>query len=469
VSRVTCHMTIFFKTDLDEKYYPRLQYVLDWLEQHPCAPEGIHFEWSRGEEEVHFFYGRQALKGAFFVPAQGFLFSKIPRTTFTAQHFTTNALEGDVIETLFFHLSRYEEYYCSREQEDAHGMMKASEQFLSKYGLHHEPVCDKLAVAFWEAMGFRPKRLKTTYRMSHDIDVLEQFPSWYKLLRGTARIIVQREGIKAMWYHWHGFFQTRLLGKKDCYDSFDELLLSSSNIEKIIYFMTGGTTQYEGWYSIFNPKIKKIIALSRQRGYEIGIHPSYNSLNDATMMATQRATLEQVAEQNITRTRQHFLRFDMQKTPKILSSTPLLFQDKTPPQPSFKGREFRRDILIGGVSSPPPLEGEGGRLEDSTLGYRDRIGFRCGTGFPYRLYDFEQESAYHFIETPMIVMDISWRREFPNDLDRVGEELLFFLEKNKENTKITFNIHNTFFDNVVSEGRGELLHEVYQKIRQWIE
>jgi hypothetical protein len=36
-------------------------------------------------------------------------------------------------------------------------------------------------------------------------------------------------------------------------------------------------------------------------------------------------------------------------------------------------------------------------------------------------------------------------------------------------TKITFNIHNTFFDNVVSEGRGKLLHDVYRKIGEWME
>ncbi len=462
-------MIIFFNTDLAKIHHPRIQYVLDWLKNHPCAPEGVCFEWEKSTPTQIAFERNDSLTLQEIFTQQGnrvgeclYVFysptptrPKIPTPTLPKGEVESavSALpfgegRGGDLETLFFHLSRYEEYYCLPALEDAHGMMKSSEQYLCKHGLHHRPVCDLLAFEFWKKLGLTPKRLKTTYRMSHDIDVLEQFPSWYKLFRGTARIIVQREGFSAMWYHWQGFFQRYLLGKKDVYDSFDELLLTNPNIEKVIYFMTGGTTKYEGWYSIFNPKIKEIIALAKQRGYEIGIHPSYNSLDDAEMMTTQRKTLEQIIGQKIKHTRQHFLRFDMRKTPRILSPTPAL--------PKGEGVS---------ATSPSPLGRVGvGLPEDSTLGYRDRIGFRCGTGFPYRLYDFEKECAYDFIETPMIVMDISWRREFPNDLDRVGEELMNFLEKNKEMTKITFNIHNTFFDNVVSEGRGKLLHEVYRKI-----
>ena len=42
---------------------------------------------------------------------------------------------------------------------------------------------------------------------------------------------------------------------------------------------------------------------------------------------------------------------------------------------------------------------------DSTLGYADREGFRCGTCMAYPLYDLQQDRPLNVWERPLIVMD----------------------------------------------------------------
>ncbi|MBK9580711.1 MAG: hypothetical protein IPO48_01870 [Saprospiraceae bacterium] len=116
----------------------------------------------------------------------------------------------------------------------------------------------------------------------------------------------------------------------------------------------------------------------------------------------------EISKENISDFRQHFLRFDIKKTGKIVN--------------------------------------ELGAKTESSLGFRDRIGFRCGTGFPYRLYSFETESAYNFLEIPLVVMDIAAMREADWNSTVWCDLITSFLEKNKNGTQITFNFHNSFFD-----------------------
>ncbi|MBQ2076541.1 MAG: hypothetical protein II471_03415, partial [Bacteroidales bacterium] len=69
----------------------------------------------------------------------------------------------------------------------------------------------------------------------------------------------------------------------------------------------------------------------------------------------------------ISAVRQHFLRFDVRKTPQVWQ--------------------------------------ERGIRSDSTLGFPERDGFRCGTCHPYPLYDIENDCALEVVEHPLVAMD----------------------------------------------------------------
>lgn len=99
-------------------------------------------------------------------------------------------------------------------------------------------------------------------------------------------------------------------------------------------------------------------------GFEIGLHGSYYSALDSTLFSEQKAVVEAIVGRKIGVTRQHFLRYDIKKTPDVHSNN--------------------------------------GILVDSTLGYNRTIGFRAGTCMPYFL---GSEFGKFVLEVPMLIMD----------------------------------------------------------------
>ncbi len=105
------------------------------------------------------------------------------------------------------------------------------------------------------------------------------------------------------------------------------------------------------------------------RGWEIGLHPSWYSFNDAEEMKRQKAALEMVLGHDVVTVRQHFLHYDVRVTPRIQT--------------------------------------EAGFQYDSTLGFNNNVGFRFGTCYPWRLYDIQNEKELTLIEVPLIVEDVA--------------------------------------------------------------
>lgn len=105
---------------------------------------------------------------------------------------------------------------------------------------------------------------------------------------------------------------------------------------------------------------------------------------------------------------------------------------------------------------------------DSTLGYPDLVGFRCGTGFEYSLYDFANENISDIREIPLIVMDgSSLQFQCNEDSDCFKKDLYEFLLRNKFNTHITFNFHNSIFDDSLKSRVG--LIAIYRDLMKDLE
>lgn len=102
-------------------------------------------------------------------------------------------------------------------------------------------------------------------------------------------------------------------------------------------------------------------------GWEIGLHGSINSATEEGMLFEQKKQIENVLQEKIVSTRQHFLRYDIAKTPK--------------------------------------LQSEAGFLIDSTQGFNRAIGFRAGTSFPYPTYNHDAESMLPIWQVPQHIMD----------------------------------------------------------------
>jgi len=172
--------------------------------------------------------------------------------------------------------------------------------------------------------------------------------------------------------------------------------------------MAGGTSPNDEKYEVENSAFKSISDLAVSRGYQIGLHPSYNSYDDYVMITEERNKLQKATRQRVRTSRQHFLRFAFDETITALSDS--------------------------------------GIYEDSSLGYQHRIGFRCGTAFTFLLYDLRRDRNSKVSETPLIIMDGALLDQFEGDAIIAEKKLNDFIEKYSKNSHLTINFHNTIFD-----------------------
>ena len=323
---------------------------------------------------------------------------------------TNNIISLDIPQVFFFHLSRLEEYYSKKEQLDHHDRMKSSEQFLVKNNIYRFPVLDHIAFAFLEILGLE-KKIATLKIMSHDIDVIQKFPNFYKFTRGVARILLKNKKHKGSLSSYFKWFVKVKLGKTDPYDTFSWLFTKQKMFKKKVYFMAGGLTNYDNLYDINNPKLQKYIELAKKNDYEIGLHPSYKAFTNEKQFIKEKKKLEYVCGCKIKSTRQHILHYDFNKTTDILENNNI--------------------------------------KNDSTYGFQDLIGFKCGTGFDYPIWNFKTDKPRKIKETPLIIMDGCLLMEANYNVDIAKEIYNQFLKENKYNTQITFNFHNSIFDPVL--------------------
>jgi len=126
------------------------------------------------------------------------------------------------------------------------------------------------------------------------------------------------------------------------------------------------------------------------RGFEVGVHASYNSLAERGMLAAETKTLAKVMGRKPKGSRQHWLRF---------------------------GRHRK---LYQGIH-------DAGLVYDSSLGFAEMCGFRNGANFAFPPYDFENERPCSFLEIPLVIMDGSLQeaaRVLRRKPQEVAEEIL---------------------------------------------
>lgn len=423
-------------------FLPRISYVLDFLSAHPNAPLG-GVRWLLTEQPVADMicvgYGRVPRPTGFHVPAQHLIFrhllpavaSLAPKcykfgdltlfsvensvTTGTAEalFFRSNAdiavhFGFDWIETLFFHLSRLEEYQAGLHHLDEHGILSSGRQFLPAHRLHHRPVVDHLVNAIYRAIGLAPQEHPTSWTVTHDIDHLRLFSPAFKLGRYLGGITKRHRSLRGLLPLLKCYRDCRWRGTTDPYLSFEWLFARPNHLERIIYLAAVQRPHVlDPSYGLDEPRIREAWDLAADLGYDLGLHPSYQTWRNADLLQAELDRLQQWSGRPIKHTRQHYLRFAFPDTPDIIEQS--------------------------------------GLSEDSTLGYRDRIGFRCGTGFAYHLYNFTREKKYTWLEKPLVVMDIALLREAVFHPAALTELWTRFTQANQRGTHITVNFHNSVF------------------------
>jgi hypothetical protein len=422
----------------------RLKYTIDFLNSHPLKPQHILLKLNtETQNNLIIDYSNEISKN-FCVPVQNLLFGSGPidfdkininkydyngESVFSVESekseqgifLSKKKFSFDIFETVFCHISRFEEVFSENSRKDEHLRMKTQHQLLVRNKLHNIPVVDQLVLAFYRALGFNIQDTGTTFSMTHDIDAIQKFNSALKLPKSILRVLLMGLGISGVFEIIRWYFKALQKKDNDPYYVFDSMLVSDDIfIDKIIFFVAGGKTKFDLFNKNYIKWLPEVIDKAVDKGYAIAYHPSYNAYNEPEIFSEELRVLRKSYLQAILHMRTHFLRLDFNSTFNISANN---------------------SIVI-----------------DSTLGFPDTIGFRCGTGFRYFLYDFVSEKQSAIIELPMIIMDSALLYIYcKNDIVCFRDKIYQFIEKNKFNTHITFNFHNSTFDRSL-KSRSELIN-----------
>ena len=285
----------------------------------------------------------------------------------------------DVFGAAFFMLSRYEELVSAARDE--HGRFPASASVAGQAGLLERPIVDDYVQVLWHALERlwpRLDRRAGAFRthLTHDVDLplKHGFSPWYRTGAAALRDAV-RSGPSAAVGRLRAWRTVR--GGRpeiDPYNTFGWLmdLAERQGLRGAYYFLAGRHHAHDGLYEIEHPFIARLMRDLHARGHEIGLHPSYTTYLDAARTADEFARLRRAAEGAGVRQsgwggRQHFLRWRNPDTLRNWESAGLLY--------------------------------------DSTLGYADHNGFRCGVCREYPAYDLPQRRRMSLRLRPLIMME----------------------------------------------------------------
>ena len=438
---------------LDATNFNRLNYVINQLLEHPFSPKDLSIEVnSKSNLELTLHYGHVELdvqtkaNKQFIVPRANCFFgeaimsndelsineySSISDKVYAVEKlrskgltFCENQYFGfDVFETLFFYWSRYEEWVY-RGETDYKGMMPESQHLLIRHDLEKVPVLDLLVKAFWQALGIKINSFASSILLTHDIDHLRKFYENSDYLKKTLGQFKRGElkGFKVLRQQ----IKDHKENGTDPYDVYEWMLEKDKSQEGVIYFLVGGTTKYDSPIDLKDEIFIKSLSLANERSYQIGIHPSFEASINGSLFSQELKKLEAVLGHKILKSRNHYLRFIWPESLDILEKEKV--------------------------------------YEDSSLAFAERIGFRCGTGFRYRLYHFEKDRMSDVYETPLVFMDSAFFKEGKGNREGMDERFLKFWKQNKERTQLVFNFHNNRFEESDRSKFG--LRSLYDTVRK---
>ena len=442
-------LTICLKTP-ESLATERLRYVLDFVEKHPLVHGQIAFILgAESAGDLHLEYGIQTDSSCFFIPSQSILFGKSTvrhnqlkagRYLWKDQYlysveyaagneaspfFTEGCFGFDLFETIFFHISRWEEWMSGGVSETGEAVF-----FSIREGIESIPVVDRIVSAFCEALGLPVQPFPSPFILTHDLDKIFKYNHAIDAIKAFGWPVVYRFDLIWGIRNLVRFMEVRLGRKKDPYDSYSFLFRKSPVWqEKRVYFMAGGKTRYDLFDHHYLKDFQAILPMARNAGYEPALHPSYLTASDEKMMQAEIVQAEEMTGQPIHHSRQHFLHLKASTT-------------------------FDQIERCGFET-------------DSSLGFTRRIGFRCGTGFPYHLYNFHLETPYSFVEVPLIVMDSALIHQCRENMHQFRKRLMTFVRENSQGTQICFNFHNSSFDPTLFHRR--MLNDIYLELERLCE
>ena len=441
----TPNLLLWLETVLFERYGTdfRLQLLEDrWVMNAP-ALEGyievmrMHTSFaalSRDTPCAHWNAQGSDLQGAIanVLPAPGAATLPEPLVTEIAGGFR---IGYDILALAAWMMTRHEE--IGADVLDAHGRFPAVESHAYRYGYLDRPLVDEwfsvlegLIQRVWPTLPI--KQHSFTQVVSHDVDEpsFAAFARPSMLVRRMIGDAIRRGKLRSLVDLPRIRCESRAqISLREPFNTFDWLMDQSERrvLKSAFYFICGRTMPArDALYELEHPAIRDLLRRIHTRGHEIGLHPSYGTYQSPALIAEEAARLKRVCaeegiEQPIWGGRMHYLRWEQPTT------------------------------MYGWEA--------GGMTYDSTLGYGDQPGFRCGTCFEYPAFDPVRDAMLNLRIRPLVAMDQTFLGKHYLDLGSGDRALSRFVQLKEACRRVngTFTLlwHNSFFPTVAERNLYE--------------
>jgi len=289
----------------------------------------------------------------------------------------------DILGLVYWMLARIEE--IGRINLDEFGRFPSTSSHAYRYDYLHRPLADewlcvlgKVIKLRWPNIELKIPKFQTT--LSHDVDRPYRylFTSRLSIFRQCVADNVKRRNF-GLSLERYGMWRSVRQGSMsaDPYYSFDWIMDQSekNDLSSAFYFICGNTNRkMDANYHIDSPIMRQLLRRIHARGHEIGLHPSFETYLRPECIKKEFEHLKLVCSeegirQSIWGGRMHYLRWEQETTMQAWADAGLNY--------------------------------------DSTLGYADQPGFRCGSCFEYQAFDASRNKILDLRIRPLIAIDTS--------------------------------------------------------------
>lgn len=340
----------------------------------PDGPEEIHFPLDREMDEP----SRGMVRKAWVMKAPAEFQEQIPDFIVPfCRHdsingealFVREAAKGfrcteDLLTSLLFTLCRREE--IDSRVSDVHGRFPFSVSLSARHGYATRPIVDEYGVAFQQVLRimmpcWEPAKRSVRLKLGHDMDELGVPFSLQSTLGHTL------------------FRRAPVLSARDFLSLFTDLeagylhavrrickLSAQHGLRSSLYWEATAAGPFDTGYDPTHPKILQVIKWAKSQGIEQGVHPGYNTFRSRAGLQEEVQRVQAALGKEKIGGRQHYLRW----CPETW------------------------------------LDWEScGLAYDSSVGFVDQAGFRCGTCVPFLPWLWKLDRSADLLEIPLIAMD----------------------------------------------------------------
>lgn len=334
----------------------------------------------------------------------------------------------DIFAASFFLLTRYEEYFP--HAKDEYGRYAHTESLAYREEFLNQPLINIWMQEFKLALqvrfpGIRFKGRHFENVITYDIDIAYSYlcKGFLRNIGGTLRSLWKGEWslIIERWAVLAGSRRDPF----DCYEWLDALHLYCRLKPYYFFLVPKNNSQYDKNVSTSSKRFRELVEYYCAT-YNVGIHPSWQSGDDHSLLREEIEWLEVIGDKDIQASRQHYIRLTLPGT--------------------------YRDLVSAGIE------------KDFSMGYGSVNGFRASVSTPFQWYDLENEESTSLTIYPFCFMDANSFYEAKQTPSQAFDELMWYYNAVKKVNGMLITIwHNSILGSDKNTAGWSRMFELFMK------